>query len=78
MADNSEKEEQAKVAYYYDAEKNPTGASYPGVPLADVLQDVYDAQPEWIQRAIDGSAMYRKTPVKGDKPAVKGKAIGGQ
>lgn len=71
MAQDQEKEKRAEVAYYYDASKNPHGAAFPGVPLGNILQDTYDAQPAWIQRSIDVSPMYRKTPVPKSAPAEK-------
>ena len=50
-----------KPAYYYDASKNPDGASLPGVPLRDLSAEDLSAMPDWLQRSIDASAMYRKT-----------------
>lgn len=57
------------IARHYDESKNPGGAAFPGVPLADLTQEQYDALPEWIQRSIDASPMYRKTAPP--KPATK-------
>jgi hypothetical protein len=57
--DKPEEEEQAVVAYYYLPEENANNASYPGVPLGDILQHTYDAQPEWIQKSIAASPMYK-------------------
>ena len=50
-----------KIARYYVASENEMGGSFPGVPLRDLSQAEYDALPEWIQRSIDASSMYRKT-----------------
>jgi hypothetical protein len=46
---------------YYDASKNPDNASFPGVPLADLSDEQYDSYPEWLQRSVDASPLYRKT-----------------
>lgn len=51
-------EKQAEVAYYYDDTKNPTGASFPGVPLCDIHTDQLKTYPKWIQKSIKGSEMY--------------------
>lgn len=64
-----EEQEQAVVAYYYLPENNPDGASYPGVPLGDILQHVYDAQPKWIQKSIAANPMYSE-----EKPGSRRKA----
>lgn len=52
----------ADVAYYYNSETNPAGASYPGVPLSNVLQGQFDTYPKWLQNSIKHSAMYSKEP----------------
>lgn len=52
-------EESAEVAYYYLSSENPDGASYPGVPLCDLTQEVVDAQPKWIQKSLKASKMYK-------------------
>jgi hypothetical protein len=49
------------IARYYVAEKNPEGAFLPGVPLADLSQEQFDALPEWLQQSVDASPLYRKT-----------------
>lgn len=62
------------IARHYDADKNPDGAVLPGVPLGDLDQETFDSYPAWLQRSIDASGMYRKTPLRdvrpsgGDKP----------
>ena len=54
----------SETVYYYDAEKNPTGVFYPGIPLADLTEgDVAHLSKE--QRAhLEKNPMYRKTPLK--------------
>ena len=37
------------IARYYDESKNPDGVFLPGVPLADISEEHWDALPEWIQ-----------------------------
>ncbi len=54
------------IARYYDASKNTDEASLPGVPLADIDEEVFAAYPEWLQQTIDDTAFYRKT--KPSKP----------
>lgn len=62
------KEEQAVIAYHYVPDENSVGGSYPGVPPGDILQHVYDAQPEWIQKSIAANPMYKAAaPKKPDK-----------
>lgn len=56
------------VARYYDPEKNKEGAAFPGVPLDDVTEEQWASTPEWLQRSVDASPMYRKTKVSGPKP----------
>jgi hypothetical protein len=47
---------------YYDASKNPNESRYiTGVPLRDLSEDEFKALPEHLQRAVDGSDLYRKT-----------------
>lgn len=62
------------IARYYDPDKNPNGAMLPGVPLRDLTDEEFAAQPERIKRSIDAEPMYRKTPLpkagkKAEKPA---------
>lgn len=54
---------------YYDADKNPTGAAFDGVPLGDMDDATFDALPGWLQASVDASPMYRKTPVPAPKKA---------
>lgn len=49
------------IARHYIAEKNPDGGHIPGAPLRDITQEEFDALPEWLQRSVDASPMYRKT-----------------
>ena len=55
------KVEAADVVLYYDADANPNGLSYPGVPLTDLTKEQYEAMPKWIQKSVDASDFYRKT-----------------
>lgn len=58
------------IARYYVPDRNPTGASLPGVPLADISEEQYDAFPAWLQLSIDAVGFYRKTkPGVGAVPA---------
>ena len=50
-----------KPAYYYDASKNPSGDSLPGVPLRVLSTEELEAMPPWLQQSIADSDMYRKT-----------------
>lgn len=52
-------EESAEVAYYYLSEHNPDNASYPGVPLCDLLTEQVETYPKWIQKSLKASKMYR-------------------
>lgn len=65
-----------KIVRFYDETKNPDRGFFPGVPLRDLTEDEYEAQPDWLKRSIDAHDMYRKTPLKADKPtpAAKPKA----
>ena len=59
------------IAWYYDESKHPGGgANIPGVPLADLTDEDFAAQPAHAQRAIEQSDMYRKTK---PRPAPKAK-----
>lgn len=49
------------IARYYDERKNPDGAFLPGVPLADLTEEQFDALPKWLQLSVDASPFYRKT-----------------
>lgn len=54
---------------FYDASKNPDGATLPGVPLRDLSAEEFEALPLWLQYSIDASAMYRKTKPRASAPA---------
>lgn len=56
----------AEVAYYYLPEKNPLGASLPGVPLCDLLTTQVERYPKHIQRSIKGSPMYKSASASAD------------
>lgn len=49
------------IARYYDPSKNEDGGAIPGVPLADIDEETFNQLPEWLQRSVDASPMYRKT-----------------
>lgn len=49
------------IARYYDEGKNLDGGALPGVPLADITEEDFNQLPEWLQRSVDASPMYRKT-----------------
>jgi hypothetical protein len=57
------------IARYYNADANPDGAHFPGVPLRDLTEDEYEALPKHMQHSIDASPLYRKT-----KPSASRKA----
>lgn len=57
------------IARYYDASKNADAAGFPGVPLRDLTEEEFDALPEHVQRSVDASPFYRKTPTP--KPTTK-------
>lgn len=49
------------IARYYVSEKNLEGASFPGVPLADIDEADWELYPKWLQDSVDASELYRKT-----------------
>jgi len=49
------------VARYYREDKNPEGASFPGVPTRDVTDDEWELLPEWVRASVDASDLYQKT-----------------
>lgn len=53
------------IARYYDASKNPEGATFPGVPLRDITESEWEAIPDWLKPSIDESKFYRKTKARG-------------
>jgi hypothetical protein len=73
------------IARFYEEAKNPDGATLPGVPLADLTEEFYDAQPAHIQRSIDAVGFYRKTKPRAEstprrepvRPAPAGEYSGG-
>ena len=55
---------------YLDVEKTKDGSQYiAGVPLADLSEETYDALPEWQQKQVDNSGLYRKTAPSTEKTA---------
>lgn len=56
----------SKIARYYVASANPREESFPGVPLADITEEEWAEQPEWVQASVDASPMYRKTKPQGE------------
>jgi hypothetical protein len=63
------KEEQAEVVFRYLSEENPNNASYPGVPLGDILAHQYDTYPKWIQKSIAESPTSPYKAVEAKKKA---------
>lgn len=60
------------IKRYYNAEANPDGSQYmAGVPLDDLTDEQYDALPEWQQKQVDASPLYRKTEPRASKPESK-------
>jgi uncharacterized DUF497 family protein len=58
------------IARYYDADANPEGRVFHGVPLADIEQGTWESLPVWLQQSVDASGLYRKTaPGKGKAEA---------
>lgn len=55
------------IARYYQDDRNPTGSSFPSVPLADIDDELWDSYPAWLQRSVDawandtGAKVYLKT-----------------
>lgn len=54
------------IARWYQSDRNPEGASIPGVPLGDIEDDVWARMPAWKQADIDawqgpGGKVYRAT-----------------
>jgi hypothetical protein len=55
------------IARYYQADRNPSGAALPGVPLADIDDETWARIPGWQQRSVDawqdenGLKVYLKT-----------------
>lgn len=57
------------IARYYDESKNSDGGSFPGVPLRDLTEEEFSSLPEWLQRSVDASPIYRKTKPRAERPA---------
>lgn len=55
------------TARYYEEDKNPSGASFPGVPLSDIDEEEWAAYPQWLQDSVDNSPYYRKTKPRKEK-----------
>jgi hypothetical protein len=52
----------ADIAYYYNADENPTGLRFQGVPLRDMTATEFEKLPEWKQRQIKKAKFYSNTP----------------
>lgn len=61
------------IVRYYDAEKNPDGASIDGAPLADISEEQFAEFPEWLQASVDATPFYRKTKPRTEKPEAEPK-----
>lgn len=59
------------IARYYNAEANADGAHFPGVPLADLDEETFNALPKWLQESVDASPLYRKTKPRAESAAPK-------
>ncbi len=51
------------IARFYVEDNNPDGASFGGVPLRNIEDAEWDAYPAYLQRSVDASDFYRKTPI---------------
>lgn len=49
------------IARYYDAEKNPEGAYWAGIPLANLSEEFYNGLTKDEQAQVDSAPFYRKT-----------------
>jgi hypothetical protein len=54
------------IARYYDDSKNPDTWYLPGVPLADIAHERWDALPDWLKESADAIGWYSQT-----RPAVR-------
>lgn len=61
------------IARYYDAEKNPEGASIDGAPLADISEEQFAEFPAWLQASVDAAPFYRKTKPRAEKAEAESK-----
>lgn len=50
----------SKIAFTYNASANPSEGSYPGVPLADITDDEFNALPRHIKRTLLASPLYER------------------
>lgn len=48
------------MRYVYLSDKNPHGATLPGVPLGDITQETFECYPAWLQRSIEACPFYEK------------------
>lgn len=54
------------IARYYQADRNPEGASLPGIPLGDIDDETWARLPQWAKDDVDawtvnGAKVYRMT-----------------
>lgn len=61
----------SSIARYYDESKNENGGALPGVPLADITEEQFNALPPWLQASVDASPMYRKSKPHTERAAAK-------
>lgn len=73
------------IAYKYHKARNRDGGNIPGVPLDDLTEEQFRAQPRWAQAQIKASDMYspyeaepednkeKKAPEKASDAPAKGK-----
>jgi hypothetical protein len=57
------------IARYYDADANPEGRVFHGVPLADIEQGTWESLPVWLQQSVDASGLYKKSKPPGKAEA---------
>jgi hypothetical protein len=62
------------IARYYDADANPEGRVFHGVPLADIEQGTWESLPVWLQQSVDASGMYTKSKPSGKADATRAAA----
>jgi len=51
------------IARFYVKDNNPDGTGFPGVPLRNIEDAEWDTYPAFIQRSVDASDFFRKTPI---------------
>jgi hypothetical protein len=59
------------IARVYHADRNPSGASLPGVPLSDLTEADFSELPEWLQISVDATGFYDKPEAPKAKAARK-------